>query len=160
MTERELEHIGEDSASCGPVSHDEAYDHLLRFTHKAFGRSGSMPILSIPADVKRDSDLRLGAYIFQCREREKMLREVAAELGVSDSIDIATCNVLLHQIQALKANQKFSDVQPSTLSRKRLDECKKICACVPFIDNGHGVSETMDAMRELIQHAEHTGVTK
>ncbi len=28
---------------------------------------------------------------------------------------------------------------------------KKICACVPFIDNGHGVPETMRAMSELIE---------
>lgn len=45
-------------------------------------------------------------------DREKMLREVAAALGVADSLDIATCNVMLHQIDSLKANQRFSDARP------------------------------------------------
>ena len=41
------------------------------------------------------------------------------------------------------------------LTPARLAECKKICACVPFIDGDGGVAETMAAMRDLIEWAEH-----
>ncbi len=37
------------------------------------------------------------------------------------------------------------------ISPERMAEIKKVCACVPFIDNGNGVPETMQAMRELIE---------
>lgn len=40
------------------------------------------------------------------------------------------------------------------MTPQRLDECKKICACVPFIGPDAGVEETMRAMRELIQEVE------
>lgn len=40
------------------------------------------------------------------------------------------------------------------MTPERLDECKTICACVPFINNGVGVAETQDAMRELVKHVE------
>lgn len=75
MTDKELanlklSNLKEDSDACGPVSHVEAFDHLLRFKNKAFGCSGDTPILCIPANPRTDSDLRLGAYIYQCWERD------------------------------------------------------------------------------------------
>ena len=36
------------------------------------------------------------------------------------------------------------------MTPERLAEIKKIQACIPFIDNGTGVAETMEAMREII----------
>ncbi len=36
------------------------------------------------------------------------------------------------------------------LSNERIAECRKICACIPFIDGDAGVPETMAAMRDLI----------
>lgn len=70
MTDKELANLKEASDACGPVSHVEAFDHLLRFKNKAFRCSGGTPILCIPANPRTDSDLRLGAYIYQCWERD------------------------------------------------------------------------------------------
>lgn len=109
LTENDIANLKDVSDRCGPVGHAEAYDHLVRFTHKAFNRGDPLPIMTImtiPADHRRDSDIRMAAYIYQNMRRERMLREVAARLGVADSIDIADCNVMMHQIEALIANQK------------------------------------------------------
>lgn len=37
------------------------------------------------------------------------------------------------------------------ISEQRLAELKKICACIPFAESDAGLTETMDAMRELIE---------
>lgn len=44
----------------------------------------------------------------------------------------------------------MSDTPAFTLTPERLAEIKKICACVPFIDNGVGVQETQQAFHDLI----------
>lgn len=113
----------EDSSSSGPVSHDEARAIVSRYNNGHWHNPGDRPVYSIPANPRTDSDIRMCAYIHQCREREKMLRDVAAALGVADSLDIATCNVMLHVIEALKANQRFSD----TLAEDRCKQCGKRC---------------------------------
>lgn len=80
MIESNWKNLAENSAARGPITHDEAWDHLSRFTHKAFGRGGSTPILTIPADTSRDSDIRLGAYIYQQRERDAQLAEANKQI--------------------------------------------------------------------------------
>lgn len=40
------------------------------------------------------------------------------------------------------------------MTPERIAECKKICACVPFVEPGAGVDETQRAMRELIAQVE------
>lgn len=137
FTERDIANLREDSGACGYVSHEEAYDILIRFTHRAFGRSGTMPILSIPADPKRDSGLRMAAYIYQCYTASKgsvCVRDTLGAPGIADT----------------------TPVPLTLLTADRIAECKKICACVPFIDGDAGVSETMAAMRDLIEFAEAT----
>ena len=42
----------------------------------------------------------------------------------------------------------------NTLGPVNIERAKKICACVPFIDNGSGVMETQDCIRHLIAEVE------
>jgi len=42
----------------------------------------------------------------------------------------------------------------NTLGPVNIERAKKICACVPFIDNGSGVMETQDCIRHLIAELE------
>jgi hypothetical protein len=55
------------SELCGPVSHDEAQEIALRFVDGHFGNDNERPRVSIPANPRRDDDLRLLAYIEQQR---------------------------------------------------------------------------------------------
>lgn len=67
----------EDSAAAGPVTHDEARAILTRFANSHFKNPGERARISIPADPKRDDDLRMAAYIVQCRQLQA--RAEAAE---------------------------------------------------------------------------------
>lgn len=60
----------ETNAACGPVSHDEARAILSRFVNSHFKNPGEHARVSIPADPRRDDDLRMAAYIAQCRARD------------------------------------------------------------------------------------------
>lgn len=56
-----------------PISHDEAAQILKRFCNSHFcldRKKYEHARMSIPADPQRDDDLRLAAYIEQCRARE------------------------------------------------------------------------------------------
>ncbi len=73
---------------CGAVSHDEADEMVTRFIASHFngrmGSSGEHARITIPADPKRDDDLRLSAYIEQQRAAERStaaLREAAERLA-------------------------------------------------------------------------------
>lgn len=58
------------SDRCGPVSHDEAREILNRFVSSHFRKTDEEHArFSIPADFRRDDDLRMIAYIDQQREK-------------------------------------------------------------------------------------------
>lgn len=74
---------------CGPISHDEADAMVTRFIASHFrGRSGGERArITIPADPRRDDDLRLSAYVEQQRERDRAHAELerrARELCEAD----------------------------------------------------------------------------
>ena len=71
----------ETNALCGQVSHDEARAILSRFVNSHFKNPGEHARASIPADPKRDDDLRLAAYIAQRRDRERDLLAAALLLA-------------------------------------------------------------------------------
>ncbi len=50
---------------CGPISVEEAYEILQRFCHSHYDTPGEHARASIPADPKRDDDLRMSAFISQ-----------------------------------------------------------------------------------------------
>jgi hypothetical protein len=69
----------------GPISHDEARQILTRYNNSHFGNHrdmGEKARYSIPADPRRDDDLRMDAYIQQQRERDAQL--AASEQRVRD----------------------------------------------------------------------------
>lgn len=69
------------SEECGPVSHDEADKIAQRFVDGAFRNHGKEgPHFEIPANPKRDDDLRLSAYIEQQRQRDSEIAALRAEL--------------------------------------------------------------------------------
>lgn len=51
--------------SAGEITHEEARKIAYRFIHSHFDTEGERPTASIPADPKRDDDLRLLEYIEQ-----------------------------------------------------------------------------------------------
>lgn len=55
----------EDASKTGPISHAEAKQIAYRFFNSLFNRGGEKARISIPADFKRDDDIRLIAYIEQ-----------------------------------------------------------------------------------------------
>ena len=55
----------EDASKTGPISHAEAKQIAHRFFNSLFNRGGEKARISIPADFKRDDDIRLIAYIEQ-----------------------------------------------------------------------------------------------
>lgn len=68
----------ETNAACGPVSHDEARAILSRFVNSHFKNPGEHARVSIPADPRRDDDLRMAAYIAQCRTRDAKPSSIAS----------------------------------------------------------------------------------
>ena len=70
---------------CGPVSTEEAFEILRRFCHSHFdGRMGDTERekarISIPADPRRDDDLRMHAFISQSAAIRARLASTEAEL--------------------------------------------------------------------------------
>lgn len=69
------------SEQCGPISHDEANNIAMGYIDHCFGNKEKPErriTHSIPANPRRDSDLRLTAYIDQQRERdERLIRAMA-----------------------------------------------------------------------------------
>lgn len=63
----------------GPISIEEARAHLSRFCRSHFRTEGERAIASIPADPRRDSGLRMSAFITQA-ERAFATIEAAREL--------------------------------------------------------------------------------
>jgi len=64
------------SDDCGPVSHEEASKIAQRFIDAAFNNHGrERPHFEIPANPKRDDDLRLSAYIEQQEETARLAAE-------------------------------------------------------------------------------------
>lgn len=71
----------ETNALCGQVSHDEARAILSRFVNSHFKNPGEHARASIPADPKRDDDLRLAAYIAQRRVADAELTNLRARVA-------------------------------------------------------------------------------
>lgn len=74
------------AAGLDPVTHDEAEKIVKRFIASHFDEAdGKRVRISIPADPRRDDDLRLCAYIDQCRatakEQDAELRRLRAVVG-------------------------------------------------------------------------------
>lgn len=81
--EREAKNDREDHVRAGVVTHEEARGILRRFnaSHwKAGNRptGGEVARYTIPADPKRDDDIRLSAYIARCERIEAAALEAAA----------------------------------------------------------------------------------
>lgn len=69
-----------DHAAAGHVSHDEADAILHRFNASHWGSAGEHARYSIPADPRRDDDIRLAAYIAAARKTEADRDALAAEV--------------------------------------------------------------------------------
>jgi hypothetical protein len=67
-----------DTTEAGHVSVEEAREILSRFVHSHF-REGERARISIPADPRRDDDIRLAVFIDQVATAREALREVLAE---------------------------------------------------------------------------------
>lgn len=76
----------EDWAAAGPVSHDEARAILTRFANSHFKNPGERARISIPADPKRDDDIRMAAYIVQCRNLSTENAELRRRLGEAEKV--------------------------------------------------------------------------
>lgn len=63
------------SREAGPVSAEEARDALGRFNTSHWNNKGEKARYSIPANPRRDDDIRLGAFIDQSEKRITLLEE-------------------------------------------------------------------------------------
>lgn len=73
-----VQHVAarEDHVAAGPITHDEAEQILLRFIASHFHKVDSEHArFSIPAEPRRDDDIRLSAYIAQQRESETVFSQ-------------------------------------------------------------------------------------
>ena len=78
-TERELANEREDHVRAGLVTHDEARAILLRFNASHWRNHGKeIARYSIPADPRRDDDIRLGAYIARSERLDRALADLRA----------------------------------------------------------------------------------
>jgi hypothetical protein len=99
---------------CGPVSFDEARQIAQRFIDGHFNNAAEHARMSIPADPRRDDDLRLIAFIRQQRlaaaatkeERAKFYKDVEAglirDLELSRNIEAS----LRRELAASRANEE------------------------------------------------------
>lgn len=64
-----------------PITHKEAREMLSRFNASHWGgrAAGEKARYTIPADPRRDDDIRLGAYIDQQEKREAAFQALLAE---------------------------------------------------------------------------------
>lgn len=63
------------SREAGPVSAEEARDALGRFNTSHWNSKGEKARYSIPANPRRDDDIRLGAFIDQSEKRIALLEQ-------------------------------------------------------------------------------------
>lgn len=84
----------------GPVTPEEAHEALVRFTNSHFHNHGKEHArASIPADPKRDDDLRLGAFISNVEE----LLEAAEDLLADSEVGAFGDSGSKHPHQTLRA---------------------------------------------------------
>lgn len=76
-----------DDDDTGPVTPEEARGALSRFCHSHFKTPGEKAHIEIPANPKRDDDIRLGAFIDQAEEAMRRVAELEAKLAAPDPID-------------------------------------------------------------------------
>jgi len=95
-----------DSIATGAVSVAEARAILQRFVDGHFGNSGERPRTSIPADLTRDDDIRLGAFITQ----SAAMREAVAELDAMTKEPPATHDEFARVARAMSV--ALDDVMP------------------------------------------------
>lgn len=86
----------------GPVSAEEAREIAQRFIDRHFGNDAELPRISIPADPRRDDDIRIVAFIEQAagvieahtrlrRELEALREQIARGCDVFARVTLATC---------------------------------------------------------------------
>lgn len=74
----EIYNADDDARHTGPVTADEARECLNRFIASHFDKAEEHARISIPANPRRDDDIRLNAYI---RQSKKEIDRLAAELA-------------------------------------------------------------------------------
>ncbi len=102
------------SDNTGPISHDEACEILSRYNDGHF-KQGEGPRYAIPANVMRDDDIRLAAYIKQSRNRDntqhdrlERARELLAQarpLVYEDDHLFIDIDVFLSELEATDGSQ-------------------------------------------------------
>lgn len=76
------------SSKAGPVSPEDAGESLSRVLNSAFNRNdGERMRASVPADFKRDDDLRLCVFIEQARQQAELLAKLERLLATGWRID-------------------------------------------------------------------------
>jgi hypothetical protein len=94
--QRMMAYLKRELELCGPVSSNEAHESLVRFCNSHFRNSSKDHArITIPADPRRDDDLRLGAFIaraelaFRLVAKLRGLKALHRPSAVSDLIDLA-----------------------------------------------------------------------
>lgn len=89
----------------GEVSAEEAWELFQRYHRAATGQDRSQPLMSIPADPKRDADLRLSKFI---RDAGKMRDRIAKLEADRDRLDVLH-RTALQQVEIERA--KVADLE-------------------------------------------------
>jgi hypothetical protein len=78
--------LSDDVLGCAisKISHDEAHEILSRFNASHWNNDKEHARYSIPADPRRDDDLRMADYISQSRQLEVDLATALALLRIQD----------------------------------------------------------------------------
>lgn len=87
--DRETRNDREDHVRAGVVTHEEARGILRRFNASHWRNKGGMgecARYTIPADPRRDDDIRLSAYIARCERIEAAAREAVADAEREDFV--------------------------------------------------------------------------
>ncbi len=108
----------------GHITPEEAHEILNRFitSHWREEKAGEQARFSIPADPKRDDDIRMACFIDQQTERIKRLEKdldvhkrayaiVQEKLGISDlAVDLVQPMINVLNTDLLKAQARISDL--------------------------------------------------
>lgn len=91
----------------GHVSADEADQILIRFNNSHFNNTGEQARYSIPADPRRDDDIRLAVFIDQYRELKRLATAVVeAWENESEITTMYSSELLDHVLEELTAYLK------------------------------------------------------
>lgn len=84
-----------DLSNTGPVTADEAEEILKRFVDGHFCNDGEHPRMSIPANPRRDDDLRLAAFIEQSAAAIETLEKAFIEQAALTEVETLRAAVQL-----------------------------------------------------------------